>query len=367
MKLIITGVCGFVGSALAGIVRERFPEWEVLGVDNLSRGGSWLNVESLRKAGVIVLHADLRCAEDLEALPPCDVVLDAAANPSVMAGHDGRTSTRQLMGHNLLGTLNLLEYCGRTGAMFILLSTSRVYSMESLGKIRVSHLDVELADGRQLKRFELAGHLPEGVSLEGIREEFSTEPPLSLYGSSKRSSEILALEYGHQLGFPVWINRCGVMAGAGQFGHPGQGIVAYWIHSYREGRPLRYTGFGGSGRQVRDVFHPRDLLPLLDAQMHDPRMDHGRPRLLNIGGGRTNAFSLAELTAWCRHRFPYSATGEPGVSEEARPNDLPWVVLDSQLARRVWQWAPCSSKEQIFEEIAAFAEAHPDWLQMARQ
>lgn len=362
MRLLITGVCGFAGSTLARGLREHFPEWEILGLDNLSREGASANVEPLREAGITLRHGDLRCPEDLETLPPSDVVLDAAANPSVLAGLDGRTSSRQLMAHNLSGTLHLLEYCGKTGAMFILLSTNRVYSIRSLSRIRVSQLNAELANGRQLERFELAGLLPEGLTLEGIREDFSTEPPLSLYGCSKRTSELLALEYGHQFGFPVWINRCGVMAGAGQFGHPGQGIVAYWIHAFREGRPLTFIGFEGTGRQVRDVFHPRDLIPLLDAQIHERRTDHGRPRVLNIGGGRENSFSLAELTHWCRGRFPHSPTGQPSAFPQARPNDVPWLVMDSQLARRVWDWRPQISKEQIFEEIAAFAEAHPHWL-----
>ena len=36
----------------------------------------------------------------------------------------------------------------------------------------------------------------------------------------------LILEYGECFGFPVWINRCGVLAGAGQFGKADQGIFS---------------------------------------------------------------------------------------------------------------------------------------------
>ncbi len=69
-------------------------------------------------------------------------------------------------------------------------------------------------------------------SIHGVAEDYSTEPPVSLYGSTKVISEHLALEYGETFGFPVWINRCGVMAGAGQFGHSAQGIFAFWHHSF---------------------------------------------------------------------------------------------------------------------------------------
>ena len=69
----------------------------------------------------------------------------------------------------------------------------------------------------------------------------------------------MALEYGLSFGFPVWINRCGVLAGAGQFGTAEQGIFSYWLHAHASRLPLRYIGFGGHGYQVRDAFHPADL------------------------------------------------------------------------------------------------------------
>ena len=111
------------------------------------------------------------------------------------------------------------------------------------------------------------GPLPEGVSAHGIAENFSTTPPLSLYGSSKLASECVALEYGETFEFPVWINRCGVLAGAGQFGRADQGIFSFWINAYLRRAPLRYIGFDGAGHQTRDCLHPRDLLPVLQKQM----------------------------------------------------------------------------------------------------
>src|SRR6185312_13208555 len=97
----------------------------------------------------------------------------------------------------------------------------------------------------------------------GVAENFSTQAPVSLYGSAKLASELLSLEYGEAFGFPVFVNRCGVLAGAGQFGKADQGIFSFWIHSWKSKRPLKYIGFGGQGHQVRDCLHPRDLTTLL--------------------------------------------------------------------------------------------------------
>ena len=102
MKVLITGICGFVGSALARRIKAAKLEVEVFGVDNLMRSGSEAN-RNLARDGIRVIHGDIRCASDVENLAAADWVIDAAANPSVLAGFDKRSSTRQLIEHNLFG------------------------------------------------------------------------------------------------------------------------------------------------------------------------------------------------------------------------------------------------------------------------
>src|SRR6476659_2530484 len=135
MKILISGVCGFVGSHLARYLLELHEGITIVGLDNLARSGSETNRVSLKRLGVQLFHGDIRMASDLETLPVADWVIDAAAQPSVLAGRDGKTSTRQLLEHNLLGTINLLEYCRDSCAGFILLSTSRVYSLRGLTQL----------------------------------------------------------------------------------------------------------------------------------------------------------------------------------------------------------------------------------------
>src|SRR6266496_4170368 len=268
MKLLITGICGFVGSTLARTFRERFHDWKISGIDNLGRPGSELNRSNLQTIDVLVIHGDLRSSSDLELLPDVDWIIDAAANPSVLAGSDGKTASRQVIENNLYGTVNLLEHCRHRRCGFILLSTSRVYSIEPL-----CCLPLHVHD----RAFQLEDkNIPAGVSREGVDESFPTTPPLSLYGTTKLTSENLALEYQYAFDAPVWINRCGVLAGAGQFGRVDQGIFSFWIHSYRQKRPLRYVGFGGQGFQVRDCLHPRDLVGLLVQQMNAPNSNYSR-------------------------------------------------------------------------------------------
>ena len=158
----------------------------------------------------------------------------------------------------------------------------------------------------------------------------------------------------------MWIDRCGVLAGAGQFGRADQGIFSYWIHSWAQKRPLRYIGFGGTGLQVRDCLHPADLVPLLEKQMGRP--SEARPRVVNVSGGRRSAMSLRQLSRWCGERL-----GERPVEAVAgeRPFDVPWMVLDSSLVQREWGWAPSRSTGEILEEILEHARQHPEWLDVS--
>src|SRR5262249_20218533 len=211
-------------------------------------------------------------------------------------------------------------------------STSRVYSIAALASLAVTVRDEAFQP-------EVATSVA-GLSAAGIDETFSTEPPLSLYGATKLSSEQLALEYGATFGFEVWVNRCGVLAGAGQFGRGDQGIFSYWIHRWARRAPLAYIGFGGLGHQVRDCLHPRDLVTLLDRQMSEaPR---GRRRVQNVSGGAAGAWSLRQLSDWCAARF-----GPHAVSAQTEPRrfDIPWVVLDAARPREECGCTPEPSPE----------------------
>jgi CDP-paratose 2-epimerase len=350
MKILVTGISGFAGSNIAINMLQTEAKNKIIGFDNLSRPGCERNIEILRNTGIEIIRGDIRNQSDIETLPTVDWIIDCAANPSVLAGLDCQSSSRQLMEHNLIGTINLLEYCKKRKAGLILLSTSRVYSATELAVLPVKTTN---------DRYELQQSEVFGVSTNGISENFPTSAPISLYGASKLASETLIMEYGKSFDFPVWINRCGVLAGSGQFGKADQGIFSYWIHSFREKRPLKYIGFNGSGHQVRDALHPKDLAPLLSRQMMEP--DWEVPKIINLGGGIDNSMSLKELSIWCEERF---GSNKIISSDEVRPMDAPWIVMDSTTAQNTWNWGVQTRLNTILDEIAEHAEKNPNWLKL---
>jgi len=353
MNIAITGICGFVGSELALQLGRRFSGAKIAGIDNLSRPGSETTRPRLRTAGVDVKHGDIRCPSDLEALGAADWVIDAAANPSVLAGVDGRTSSRQAVEHNLTGTLNVLEFCKERRAGLVLLSTSRVYSITALNAL-------PLAVRGEAFGPDPSGAWPPGASPAGVAEDFSTAAPLSLYGATKLASEVMALEYGDAFNLPIVIDRCGVLAGAWQFGTADQGIYSYWVRAWMSGHRLAYLGFDGTGHQVRDALHTEDLADLVERQM---RAGQDASGVWNAGGGPANAMSLAQLSGWCAERFGPQTVG---VDRDGRKWDVPWLVMDAARARARFGWTPAISLARILDEIAEHHRRHPDWLALTQ-
>lgn len=351
MKILVTGCCGFVGKSLCARLLDQVEGLEIVGIDNLSRKGAWSNVAQLESLGVKFIHADVRVNSTLQGLDKFDWIIDAAAEPSVLAGVNGKISTYGVIENNLVGTINLLELCKGHGSGFILLSSSRVYSIKQL-----SDLALETIGSRYKPDMSNMTIVPTGLSENGIGEDFSSEAPISIYGATKISSEIFAQEYGSIFGFPVFINRCGVLAGAGQFGKADQGIFSFWLHSWKRKRGLKYLGFNGSGFQVRDCLHPFDLADLICCQLNTTL---AKGSIYNVGGGIQSAMSLRELSEWCESRWGHNDVASDGSFREY---DLPWIVLDHSKVTERFDWKPRIKVVDVLEEIADFADLNPDWI-----
>ena len=105
-----------------------------------------------------------------------------------------------------------------------------------------------------------------------------------------------------------------------------------------------------------------DLAPLvLNQILSQPKLATS-DRIINLSGGADSAMSLCQLTSWCDERFgQHQVVSKP----ENRPFDIPWMVLDSSKAHRIWKWRPKTTTAEILEEIALHAEKHPDWLEVS--
>lgn len=336
-SILITGGAGFVGSALALRFRETYPDCRIFALDNLKRRGSELNLPRLREAGIEFVHGDIRNKEDFDALPAVDAVIEASAEPSVLAGLT--SAPDYLINTNLTGTVNCLNYARKHDAAFIFLSTSRIYPINQIDKIQTVEAET---------RFEVSEEQPiAGISPRGLAEEFPLEGYRSLYGATKLCSEYLIQEYHHFYNMRTVINRCGVLTGPWQMGKVDQGVVVLWVARHFWKQPLGYFGFGGTGKQVRDILHVDDLFDLVDYQLQNLEQVSGKT--LNVGGGREISVSLQELTAICQR-----VTGNtvPITSQvENRQADIQLYLTDNSRVTELTGWQPHRSAEQIVTDV----------------
>jgi CDP-paratose 2-epimerase len=341
-RILVTGGAGFVGSTIAIACKRRWPSADVVALDNLKRRGSELIVPRLREQGIQYLHGDIRCAADF---PPeeFDVLVECSAEPSILAGYG--TSPAYLLDTNLAGALHCLEFCRMRCQKLVFISTSRVYSIPALRGLQLSE---------SASRFELLDQTLPGAGLNGISEDFPTTGPRSLYGATKLAAEILLEEYCHAYALQAVINRCGVLAGPWQMGKADQGIFTFWLASHYFQRALRYIGFGGEGKQVRDLLHGEDLAELVCEQLAD--WESWKGLTLNVGGGRAMSLSLCETTELCRE-----LTGnrvEISGEQKNRPMDVPLYITDYRRLAARTNWRPRRTAREILADTYAWICEH---------
>jgi CDP-paratose 2-epimerase len=336
-KILVTGGAGFVGSCLAIKLKEQHDNVQVIAMDNLKRRGSELNLPRLRKFGVDFVHGDIRNLDDMLSIGEVNTILECSAEPSVLAGYG--ESPSYLLQTNLCGTINCLEVARRYKSDFVFLSTSRVYPIKTINELKYTTAET---------RFELKTEQEFiGVTKDGFNERFPLDGIRSLYGATKLCSEYLIQEYTTMYGIRSVINRCGVLTGPWQMGKVDQGVIVLWVARHFFGEALTYLGYGGNGKQVRDILHVDDLYRLIDLELSNMGEHNGT--IYNVGGGNRVSVSLKELTEMCQkvvgRCVPISSIAKNRIA------DIPYYISDCSKVFEKTGWGPKITTEEIIQEI----------------
>ena len=132
MKILVTGVVGFIGSHTAE--RLKALGHDVLGIDNFNDYYSLelkqLNADALTQKGISILKKDLRDSDLAEVLPKdIDYIFHYAAQPGISS-----TSTfEDYFSNNILATKNLIDYALQCSnlKLFVNIGTSSIYGLEA--------------------------------------------------------------------------------------------------------------------------------------------------------------------------------------------------------------------------------------------
>ncbi|MCB9044696.1 MAG: NAD-dependent epimerase/dehydratase family protein [Chitinophagales bacterium] len=337
MRIVITGGAGFVGSNIAIKLKQQYPSYTITVFDNLKRRGSEFNLPSLRANDIDFIHGDIRNIEDLAQLPEFDCMIEASAEPSVMSGLDG--SPTYVINNNLTGAINCFNECIKCKANLIFLSTSRVYPISLIENADFIEEDT---------RFSFTDEQPyPGISSKGISEMLHLDAARSFYGTTKLACELLIKEYQEFYGMKAAVTRFGVIAGPRQMGKTDQGVVTLWMARHFWKKDLGYIGYGGLGKQVRDILHIEDLIRLVDMQIHN--IDKFNNKVYNAGGGVNCSASLKEMTAICE-KISGNRINIKSVPEN-RPADLRIYISDNSMLENETGWKPEKTTHDIFSDI----------------
>ncbi|MCU0652605.1 MAG: NAD-dependent epimerase/dehydratase family protein [Candidatus Omnitrophica bacterium] len=327
-NILVTGGAGFVGSNLAVYFKCKYPSIKVFALDNLVRRGSEFNLPRLKENGIKFIRGDIRHPKDLDLKFDIDLILECSAEPSVLAGYENPS---YIIDTNLMGTVNCLELCRKRKAGMIFLSSSRIYPYELINAIKRRETTT---------RFVWSG-------CAGISTDFSLTGPRTLYGTTKLASEFILQEYIAAYGIKAVVNRCGVIAGPWQFGKVDQGVFTYWMLAHYFKKNLKYIGYGGKGKQVRDLLHVDDLCRLIDIQVNSLSKLSGNT--YNVGGAKEVSLSLLETTTLCRE-----ITGNRikiGSDLHNRPGDIAIYLTDNKKVTKELKWKPNKQAVTILNDI----------------
>jgi CDP-paratose 2-epimerase len=279
MKYLVTGGCGFIGSNLAAEVLKRGEELVVF--DNLFRHGSSSNLEWLKSKGNFKYYPyDIRNINDVETVIQVekpDVVFHLAGQVAMTTSISNPRLDFEV---NALGTFNLLDSIRKfaPNAMILYSSSNKVY-----GDFK------ELTFVEKKTRYDCLEH-PTGFD-ENLSLNFH-----SPYGCSKGTADQYLIDFNRIYGLKTVVFRHSSMYGGNQHSTIDQGWIGWFCQKaidIKNGENVGRFTISGSGKQVRDVLHAKDVVSLYFSSVE--HIENVKGKCFNIGGGIEYSLSLLEL------------------------------------------------------------------------
>lgn len=331
MKVLVTGGCGFLGSNIAA---EMLADGhEVVVIDALFRKGGEQNLEWLTgqadenrfKFYKYDLAKEREIFEVFEKEGGFEYICHLGGQVAMTTSlQDPR---RDLM-TNIIGTFNVLEaarkYCPDTFVAYS--STNKVYG----DLIHLEYTENDL-------RYSVEGY-PEGFD-ESLKLDFA-----SPYGCSKGGADQYVHDWFRNFGLKTVVFRHSSIYGGRQFSTFDQGWVGWFCQKALEQKSAETNGLAvapftiqGSGKQVRDVLHARDLVSLYKKAYNKKDIVAGK--VFNIGGGIDNSLSLLQLFKLLEDLLEIKG-GLLFERLERRKSDQDFFVANINLARELLDWRP---------------------------
>ena len=302
MNLLITGGAGFIGSNLIYYIVEKYPDYKIINLDNLTYAGNLKNLKNLENnSNYKFIKGDINDYDLVDKIIKennIDTIIHLAAESHV---DKSITGPDQFITTNIVGTHNLLK---------LALANN---------KIRFHHVSTD----------EVFGSLGEG---DPKFTEESAYDPRSPYSASKASSDHLVRSYYHTFDLPITISNCS--NNYGPYQHK-EKMIPLFIDKLLKSEQVPIYG---DGRNIRDWLYVTDHCRAIDLIVHQGKI--GETYLVG-GDSEMRNINIAKLLA---DKLGHSANMIKLVKD--RPGHDWRYAIDASKIKKELGWEPQINFEQ---------------------